>query len=124
VTVHPGRRTVPLMAELLDIDAAARRAGVSPKTIRRGVTSGRYAGAVRDSRTQKWLIPADSIDRQHDITHPEPVDVEQLVDDHPEHDAAGHLPVLAGTHPPGGTSATPIMLSVQRTAAILGITEY
>lgn len=92
--------------------------------MRRNVTSGRYVGATRDAKTQKWLIPADSLDRFHDITH---VDAEVFTE--PATDAVetwggAPAPVPASTHPITAALGGPVMLSVQDAAGVLGISEY
>ena len=116
-----GRRSVAGMADMLTIDQAAERAGVSAKTIRRNVTAGRYAGSVRgEGGAGRWLIPADVLDAEHGVTV---VTIEPEYADAPAANGA-HSGTHLATLPADPTVAGPILLSVQAVAGVLGITEY
>lgn len=98
---------------MISIDAFAAQHDVATRTVRRWLDAGQIAGAVKVAG--KWSLPADAVVQQRAAG--------EIV-------TAGHVTDMAMSRPareltvPAVLGVLPVMVPLDRAAAVLGISEY
>lgn len=99
---------------MVSIDAFAAQHGVATRTVRRWLDAEQIAGAVKVAG--KWMIPADAVVQQKQPAS------EIVTADH-GHDMSASARGRQLTVP-AVLGMLPVMVPLDRAAAVLGVTEY